>query len=671
LPEVEFPVSSAPVESKWTRLGRVIKHEAEHYWKGLKLLYANTRVSRELLTRLADGYPLTRRERRQLTRTTADLVRLVPFVMMVLIPFAELALPLLVKLNMLPSTFDEKERKEAMRKAKLKMKIEVAQFLQETTSLLTTQLMQKRMTRLGDAALPKKVTPEDFNQFIHKVKTGLPVENAEILKYSKFFEDDLTLEHLNRQQLVAMCKLLDVSAWFPTAGLRRAIEHRINQIIKDDRAIMSEGIDTMTYPELQDACRARGINPERGETQLKRKLNEWLELSLKEDVPVSLLVLSRAFSATMSINKDSIKTTLSHLPDVAVEDAKSHVEDVSASEVEEKLTLLEEEAKRIQQEREEELEKARQLAAIEEEKQRLKDKEKRDKEEKEAERKQKELAEKKEQKEAAEEEKEEEVAVSEEEAGSCVAVAKPDADLNKLVEELAEIKDEFEEDHEEINDQIEELRKEVSEEEEEDGDGDGSHEKAPAPSTTTTTAAPSSPLFSSAELEAFKALFDQLDADHDGSIDFGELNAALSRLGLNAEPSTALDMMKNVDKDQDGTIEFDEFLDIVFNLKRQTTHFFKYYIKRKDILHDARAVEKLNARLTALLSEIESEVAEVAGGEVLKKAAPRKKEEVVVADTNVSSSPAATPTASTPAASSAANASSASSSSSSSSSSSA
>lgn len=73
-----------------------------------------------------------RRERKQLTRTSADVFRLVPMLAFVLIPFMELLLPLALKLfpNMLPSQFEDKLKKEEELKKKINAKLEVARFLQ-------------------------------------------------------------------------------------------------------------------------------------------------------------------------------------------------------------------------------------------------------------------------------------------------------------------------------------------------------------------------------------------------------------------------------------------------------------------------------------------------------------------------------------------------------------
>lgn len=74
---------------------------------GSKVLWADMKTSWSIVRRLLQGHTLSRRERRQLTRTTADLFRLVPFAFFVIVPFMELLLPFALKLfpNMLPSTF--------------------------------------------------------------------------------------------------------------------------------------------------------------------------------------------------------------------------------------------------------------------------------------------------------------------------------------------------------------------------------------------------------------------------------------------------------------------------------------------------------------------------------------------------------------------------------------
>ena len=84
---------------------------------------------------------LCRRERRQLTRTTADVFRMVPMAVILAIPFMELLLPVALKLfpNMLPSTFENKLKKEEELKKRVGVKLEVARFLQVQPSLCLTE----------------------------------------------------------------------------------------------------------------------------------------------------------------------------------------------------------------------------------------------------------------------------------------------------------------------------------------------------------------------------------------------------------------------------------------------------------------------------------------------------------------------------------------------------
>ena len=92
-----------------------IRDTLKHYWVGFKLLWADTRISSRLLIKLAGGKSLTRRERRQLLRTTADIFRLVPFAVFIIVPFMEFLLPVFLKVfpNMLPSTFQDKMKEQA------------------------------------------------------------------------------------------------------------------------------------------------------------------------------------------------------------------------------------------------------------------------------------------------------------------------------------------------------------------------------------------------------------------------------------------------------------------------------------------------------------------------------------------------------------------------------
>ena len=111
-----------------------VKKEANHYWDGTKLLVTEVKISSKLVLKMAAGYELTRREHRQLQRTVQDLGRLIPFSVFIIVPFAELLLPVALKLfpNMLPSTYEGQSSKDAKAKSLRSTRKEVSSFLRQT-----------------------------------------------------------------------------------------------------------------------------------------------------------------------------------------------------------------------------------------------------------------------------------------------------------------------------------------------------------------------------------------------------------------------------------------------------------------------------------------------------------------------------------------------------------
>ncbi|XP_055972893.1 LETM1 domain-containing protein LETM2, mitochondrial [Sorex fumeus] len=203
----------------------------------------------------------------------------------IFVPFMEFLLPVFLKLfpEMLPSTFESESKKEERQKKTLAAKLEVAKFLQETI----TEMAWRNRAKLGDAST-------QFSSYIKQVQTGHKPSTEEIVRFSKLFEDQLTLEHLDRPQLVALCKLLELQSFGTNNLLRFQLLLQLKSIKTDDEAIAKEGVNTLSVSELQAACRARGMRSlGLTEKQLRQALTEWQDLHLKENVPPSLLLLSR------------------------------------------------------------------------------------------------------------------------------------------------------------------------------------------------------------------------------------------------------------------------------------------------------------------------------------------------------------------------------------------
>lgn len=168
----------------------------------------------------------------------------------------------------------------------------------------------------------------------------------------------MTLDNLSRPQLVSMCRYMNINSFGTDNFLRYQIRSRMRQIKADDKVIMAEGIESLTLPELQNACASRGIRAiGTSPGRLRDEMAQWFELHVNHKVPSTLLVLSRAFSYTdrgMTM-EEALKATFNSLPDNLVNEAELQVlEQVGASTFKQKLEVLEQQQELIEDELEQE-----------------------------------------------------------------------------------------------------------------------------------------------------------------------------------------------------------------------------------------------------------------------------------------------------------------------------
>uniref|UniRef100_A0A3B3SD79 Leucine zipper and EF-hand containing transmembrane protein 2 n=1 Tax=Paramormyrops kingsleyae TaxID=1676925 RepID=A0A3B3SD79_9TELE len=248
-PKDPDPVRPAPTPSAAEiivarkSLGQRVLDELKHYYHGFRLLGIDTKIAGRMVWQLLHGQQLTRRERRR----------------------------------------EEKQKKS------LSAKLELAKFLQETIA----EMARRNKAQVG-------AETQRFSTYVQKVRhTGEQPTTKDIVQFSKLFEDELTLEHLERPQLVALCKLLELQPIGTNNLLRFQMMMQLRTIKADDEMIAKEGVATMSVSELQAACRSRGMRSLGLTTdQLRQQLQQWLDLHLKENVPPSLLLLSRAMYLT-------------------------------------------------------------------------------------------------------------------------------------------------------------------------------------------------------------------------------------------------------------------------------------------------------------------------------------------------------------------------------------
>ncbi|XP_027856926.1 mitochondrial proton/calcium exchanger protein isoform X1 [Xiphophorus couchianus] len=337
------PVYSPTLDAEPVRrtIRQWVIDEIKHYYHGFRLLWIDTTIAGRMFWKILNGNPLSRRERRQFLRTCADVFRLLPFLVFIIVPFMEFLLPVALKLfpNMLPSTFETQSKKEERLKKELRVKLEMAKFLQDTIEEIA----------LRNKAAQGNVT-EEFSTFFQKIRdSGERPSNEQIIKFSKLFEDELTLDNLTRPQLVALCRLLELQSIGTNNFLRFQLIMKLRAIHADDKLIAEEGIESMSVTEVQSACRVRGMRSLGvTEERLREQLSQWLDLHLNQQIPTSLLLLSRAMFLPDTLSPaDQLKTTLQTLPEMVTKEAQVKVAEIELSKVDNKTkleTMLQEEA---------------------------------------------------------------------------------------------------------------------------------------------------------------------------------------------------------------------------------------------------------------------------------------------------------------------------------------
>ena len=349
--EVAAPVSSttttaATTSSKKMTIWEKVKHEAHHYWEGTKLLGLEIKISCRLLLKMNSGYELTRREYRQLQRTTADVLRLFPFAMFVLIPFAELLLPVAIKLfpNLLPSTYESKVDKEKKLAMLRNTRYKVAQVLTNS----------KQMVKLPSTLTDEQIA--DFKDFMKKFRTSKSdeISRQQLLRVAKMFKDDLILDNAPRGTLIALAKYIALRPYGTDQILRYRIRHKMLKIKEDDRLIDEEGVDSLSLLELQQACASRGIHMHNATPgQMRQYLHEWLDMRLHEKIPSTLMILVNAYTygetESYTSTHEALKAVLSSLPIEFYHEQELQV-DLDNATIEQRLNVLKEQEHLIESE---------------------------------------------------------------------------------------------------------------------------------------------------------------------------------------------------------------------------------------------------------------------------------------------------------------------------------
>ncbi|CDO92528.1 unnamed protein product [Kluyveromyces dobzhanskii CBS 2104] len=337
--------AAAPKMTLWAK----VKHEAQHYWDGTKLLGLEIKIATRLVMKMSAGYELSRREMIQLKRTTQDLVRLVPFSAFVLVPFAELLLPIALKLfpNLLPSTYESKKDKQTKLESLRKTRSVMSGFIKENKSHFK----------------PNNITEDQklvFNSFYKHVReTGEPESREQLIQVARLFTDDTVLDNLTRPYLVAIAKYINLQPFGTDVMLRYRIRYKMLELKKDDLAIYYEGVESLDAIELRTACASRGIrNLNVEESILRDNLRIWLNMRLKDKIPSTLLIMATAYTygdiGSKKTLYDALCDVLSGIPDELYHEVKVNIVEESSATNKSKMAQLKEQMEIMKEEEQQE-----------------------------------------------------------------------------------------------------------------------------------------------------------------------------------------------------------------------------------------------------------------------------------------------------------------------------
>ena len=117
---------------------------------------------------------------------------------------------------------------------------------EETGSITLVERRKKEAMQANRAISKVDKMPDELRQFMVQIRDGGTNATAdELLSVMRGFKDNVTLDHLYRDQLVSIARFLAMNAFAPTAILRFQIRSRLKKLRNEDKEIMWEGLNTL------------------------------------------------------------------------------------------------------------------------------------------------------------------------------------------------------------------------------------------------------------------------------------------------------------------------------------------------------------------------------------------------------------------------------------------
>ena len=309
---------SVPPKSLLVKVKEGTLHSWNWFKNGTVLFKKNFTISKRLLGKKLNGEELNYKEHSLLVTTTSDLVKLIPFSFFVIVPFAELLLPVVLKFypKLLPSTYDvgklftksqtkgEGTIMGSDRSKRLLAKQKLMEFFKEVS--IKADLDKEEQKKLSE----RNKAINDFKEMLIGYSTNgetravLP-SVEDIRKFISHFPqgpDYFRLENLKIEILESICFLLNIDPFAFRSHIVIQLKRFINEIRKEDKSIKWEGVDSLSSEDLVEANRKRGLPIDVSPDELKGQIREWIDISSDRSIPISVLLWIRAVAVSENID---------------------------------------------------------------------------------------------------------------------------------------------------------------------------------------------------------------------------------------------------------------------------------------------------------------------------------------------------------------------------------
>lgn len=318
-----------PNRGLWARSKAVVIRELKKVVMGSKLFYHNFRI---MLRRKAQVYKsgerLTLRERKLMQKTKGDILKMIPFSVIIIVPFAELALPALLFLfpNMIPSTFLDPVKQQANLRKRLVWRLAQAYHIHSDVIEVCKALDQQRYGPLLKLVrdYPHSVTFKQLNEYPEFFRNHClfgKMETRDLISICQFLGMDpyTGFKTFNRIFIRPFTFLLQKSGYsvkdywspkrFPLSTIewlivRWQLKNLLTEIREEDRLLLEEPLDELEPDLLLTLCVERGIetSPDlTNEKEMRSRLAEWI-INSTYPTPRGLasdeiLILTQVFNA--------------------------------------------------------------------------------------------------------------------------------------------------------------------------------------------------------------------------------------------------------------------------------------------------------------------------------------------------------------------------------------